>query len=74
MPELPEVETTARLLRPRLEGRRLRRVDVAWRRTLGGLAPRELANASPTVWVPGGHFEMILTPEAAAAIADVLDE
>lgn len=45
MPELPEVETTARLLRPRLEGRRLGRVDVAWRRSLGGLAPRALERA-----------------------------
>jgi len=43
MPELPEVETTARLLRPRLVGRRLRDVDVRWPRTLGGQAPAELA-------------------------------
>jgi formamidopyrimidine-DNA glycosylase len=45
MPELPEVETVARLLRPRLVGRRLQRVDVRWRRTLGELAPRTFAAA-----------------------------
>lgn len=45
MPELPEVETTARLLRPRLVGRRLRDVDVRWPRTLGGQAPAELEEA-----------------------------
>ena len=38
------------------------------------LAPEELANAGPTVYVPGGHFEMILTPEAGSAIADALDD
>ena len=42
MPELPEVETTARLLRPRLVGRRIRDVDVRWARTLGGQTPEEL--------------------------------
>jgi hypothetical protein len=36
------------------------------------LAPEELINASPTVFVPGGHFEMILTAEAARALADAL--
>lgn len=45
MPELPEVETTARLLRPRLVGRRIRDVDVRWPRTLGGQSPEELAEA-----------------------------
>jgi formamidopyrimidine-DNA glycosylase len=37
MPELPEVETTARLVRPHLEGRRIRGARVEWLRTLGGL-------------------------------------
>lgn len=36
MPELPEVETTATLLRPLLVGRTIEGVDVAWRRSLGG--------------------------------------
>jgi hypothetical protein len=39
------------------------------------LAPEETAAlAGPTVYVPGAHFEMILTPEAAAALAAALDE
>ena len=36
MPELPEVETTARLIRPALEGRGIRGARVDWMRTLGG--------------------------------------
>jgi len=36
MPELPEVETVARLLRPRLVGRTIERSDVRWARTVGG--------------------------------------
>jgi formamidopyrimidine-DNA glycosylase len=38
MPELPEVETIARLIRPRLEGRRIEGCEVRWTRTLGGLS------------------------------------
>ena len=45
MPELPEVETVARSLRPALVGRRLGACEVRWRRTLGGLAPRAFATA-----------------------------
>ena len=45
MPELPEVETVARLVRPRLVGRAITGVDVRWRRTLGGLAPRAFREA-----------------------------
>ncbi|MHC4451842.1 MAG: DNA-formamidopyrimidine glycosylase family protein, partial [Planctomycetota bacterium] len=30
MPELPEVETVARAIRPRLEGRRIEGVNVNW--------------------------------------------
>ncbi|MDJ0522609.1 MAG: bifunctional DNA-formamidopyrimidine glycosylase/DNA-(apurinic or apyrimidinic site) lyase [Planctomycetota bacterium] len=37
MPELPEVETTMRLIRPQLEGRTITGADVSWARTLGGL-------------------------------------
>ena len=36
MPELPEVETTARLVRPHVVGRRLTAARVLWLRTLGG--------------------------------------
>mgnify|MGYP001171537954 CR=1 FL=1 len=45
MPELPEVETVARALRPTLVGRRLGACEVRWERTLGGLAPRAFAAA-----------------------------
>ncbi len=34
MPELPEVETIARMLAPRLSGRTIRQVEVAWSRTI----------------------------------------
>jgi formamidopyrimidine-DNA glycosylase len=36
MPELPEVETIARMLAPRLTGRRIRRVEIRSRRVLAG--------------------------------------
>ncbi len=36
MPELPEVETTARLLRGPLVGRRITGLEVTWPRSLGG--------------------------------------
>ena len=45
MPELPEVETTARLLRPDLVGRRIRGAQVSWARTLGGQDPADLDDA-----------------------------
>ncbi|MBL8861568.1 MAG: bifunctional DNA-formamidopyrimidine glycosylase/DNA-(apurinic or apyrimidinic site) lyase [Planctomycetes bacterium] len=38
MPELPEVETTVRLIRPQLVGRTIRGARVAWRRTVGARA------------------------------------
>jgi len=40
MPELPEVETIARTLRPRLVGRTILAVDLRWARTLAVPAPR----------------------------------
>jgi formamidopyrimidine-DNA glycosylase len=43
MPELPEVETVARSLRPLLVGRRLRVCVVHWKRTLGGLTSKSFA-------------------------------
>lgn len=39
MPELPEVETTAALIRPHVEGRRIVGSRVSWERTLGGATP-----------------------------------
>jgi formamidopyrimidine-DNA glycosylase len=36
VPELPEVETTARLVAPHVRGRRIEAVEVTWERTLGG--------------------------------------
>jgi formamidopyrimidine-DNA glycosylase len=45
MPELPEVETIARMIRPRLEGRRIEGCEVRWTRTLGGLSRRAFAKA-----------------------------
>jgi len=36
VPELPEVETVARLIRPRIEGRTIVGVHVSWARTVGG--------------------------------------
>lgn len=43
MPELPEVETVARLLRPRVEGRRIVGADVSWEPTVGGISPAVFA-------------------------------
>lgn len=43
MPELPEVETVARLLRPDLVGARVEGARVSWERTLGGMTKRVFA-------------------------------
>ena len=43
MPELPEVETTARLIRPGLVGRRIEGIEVEWERSLGGMGEDEFA-------------------------------
>jgi formamidopyrimidine-DNA glycosylase len=40
MPELPEVETTVRLIRPQLVGRRIVDAEVDWRPALGGVSLR----------------------------------
>jgi formamidopyrimidine-DNA glycosylase len=45
LPELPEVETVVRLIRPSLEGRTIVGVDVRWTRTLGGLTPAKFQRA-----------------------------
>lgn len=45
MPELPEVENTARDLKPLLVGRRIQAVQVFWPRTLADLSPEAFAAA-----------------------------
>jgi formamidopyrimidine-DNA glycosylase len=45
MPELPEVETVARLVRPSLLGRTITGAHVSWARSLGGLARPRFAAA-----------------------------
>ncbi len=45
MPELPEVETVVRLIRPKLVGRTIVGARVYWTRTLGGLSPARFARA-----------------------------
>ncbi len=45
MPELPEVETVARLLTPDLVGREVRGVHVAWPRTVGERGPEAFRRA-----------------------------
>jgi formamidopyrimidine-DNA glycosylase len=41
MPELPEVETIARKLKPELVGRTIRSADLLWRRTLASPTPKK---------------------------------
>ena len=45
MPELPEVETVVRLIRPRLTGKRIEGANVRWERTLGGLSRQRFQRA-----------------------------
>ena len=45
MPELPEVETVARLVRPKLVGRRIEGAHVEWPKTVGELGPEAFARA-----------------------------
>lgn len=45
MPELPEVETVVRLIRPALVGRRITSSRVRWAGSLGGQSAREFARA-----------------------------
>jgi formamidopyrimidine-DNA glycosylase len=45
VPELPEVETVVRLIRPRLTGKRIEGVSVRWERTLGGLSRQRFRRA-----------------------------
>jgi formamidopyrimidine-DNA glycosylase len=43
MPELPEVETVTRLIRPRIQGRTIVGTEVHWPRTIGERTPRSFA-------------------------------
>ncbi len=45
MPELPEVETVVRLIRPGLVGREITSSSVSWARTLGGVGKRRFDRA-----------------------------
>lgn len=61
MPELPEVETVVRLIRPRLVGREIRHARVRWERTLGGLSPARFGravsgSAAAAVWRRGKYI------------------
>jgi formamidopyrimidine-DNA glycosylase len=44
MPELPEVETIARMLKPQLEGRTIQSTRLLWKRTLAAPSPRVFAS------------------------------
>ncbi len=68
MPELPEVETVARLIRPQLVGRTIVGSEVRWTRTLGGLSrprfARAVAGATATrVWRRGKFIAIDLERE-----------
>jgi len=54
MPELPEVETVARLIRPHLVGRRITRASVTWKRSIGSQTVAGFASA-----VVGARFESV---------------
>lgn len=45
MPELPEVETVARLIRPGLLGRTITSTRIAWARTVGEAGPRSFGRS-----------------------------
>ena len=69
MPELPEVETVTRLIRPRLVGRRIEGARVSWARTLGGMAPgrfrrRVVGSVVKRVWRRGKYIVIDLEPRA----------
>ena len=69
MPELPEVETVARLIRPQLVGRRVEGVRVAWAHSLGGMAPAKFrrrikGSTFRDVWRRGKYIVMELEPDS----------
>jgi len=54
VPELPEVETVVRLIRPRLVGRSITAASVAWKRSIGSQSVASFARA-----VVGERFESV---------------
>ncbi len=69
MPELPEVETVTRLIRPRLVGRRIEGARVSWARTLGGMTPgrfrrQVVGSVVKRVWRRGKYIVIDLEPRA----------
>jgi formamidopyrimidine-DNA glycosylase len=74
MPELPEVETVARLIRPKLVGRTIEGARVSWPRTLGGPTPRAFARdvsgaRVERVWRRGKFIVIDLARDARGAPA-----
>ena len=72
MPELPEVETTVRLLRRDLIGRRIRAAEASWLRSLGGMTRarfgRSVVGCRLTkLWRRGKFVVMDLERDARAA-------
>jgi formamidopyrimidine-DNA glycosylase len=68
MPELPEVETTVRLLRPQLVGRTIASARVLWLRTIGGQRAAEFERAVAGTRVLG------LRRRAKYIVADLVRE
>ena len=65
MPELPEVETHVRLLRPDLVGRTIREAQVLWPRTVASPSPREFCSgvrgrAIRSIWRRAKYFVLEL--------------
>lgn len=72
MPELPEVETVVRLLRPSLLGRECGRARVGWERTLGGKTPQQLTRhvrgkRVERLWRRGKYIVIELSRDGASA-------
>jgi len=67
VPELPEVETVARLIRPHLVGRRVKDASVTWPRTLGkvstaGFRKGVTGTTIQRVWRRGKYIVIDLEP------------
>jgi len=69
MPELPEVETTVRLIRPSLVGRTITTASVAWRRTVGerSFESRVTGTRIVRVWRRAKYFVIDLERDGASA-------